>query len=49
MQPLILATIGKYMQYQILYKTSTDPNAEFTELSKVEFLIALWFSSSYWS
>jgi len=37
------------MQYQILYKTSADKNAEFAELSNVEFLIALWFSSSYWS
>jgi hypothetical protein len=49
MQPLFLATISKYMQYQILYKTSADPNAEYAELVEVEFLIALWFSSSYWS
>jgi hypothetical protein len=49
MQPLFLATFSKLMQYQILYKTSADPNEEFTELSKVEFLLALWFSSSYWS
>jgi len=49
MQPLFLATFSKYMQYQISYKTSADPNAEFAELSKVEFLIAWWFSSSYWS
>jgi hypothetical protein len=48
-QPLFLATFSKYMQYLILYKTSADPNAELAELSKVEFLIALWFSSSYWS
>jgi len=37
------------MQYLILYKTSADPNAELAELSKVEFLIVLWFSSTYWS
>jgi len=49
MQPLFLSTFGKYMQYQILYKTSVDLNAEFAEVSKVEFLIALWFSTSYWS
>jgi hypothetical protein len=37
------------MQYQILYKTSADTNEEFAELKNVKFLLALWFSASYWS
>jgi hypothetical protein len=46
MQPVFLATFSKCTQYQILNKTSADPNEEFADLNNVEFLLAMWFSAS---